>query len=175
MANPKGKKNLSLTGNDTDVDRLRAAVESLKERRGLTTNTDVVPVLVELIESDPGEGVQYPSHIMDYDRAIMDACRVIVSNAHAMAHTAGMSRQLAAATAGTEEAERRMASEARRAQDAEEALRKEQARTASLDAKLHEANRTIVELTRELDEERARADRFAEDLHVLATQGAAGR
>ena len=73
MANPKGKKNLSLTGNDADVDRLRAAVESLKERRGLTTNTDVVPVLVELIESDPGEGVQYPSHIMDYDRAIMDA------------------------------------------------------------------------------------------------------
>ena len=68
-----------------------------------------------------------------------------------------------------------MAAEARRAQDAEEALRKEQARTASLDAKLHEAQKTIAELTRELDEERARADRFAEDLHALATRGAAGR
>ena len=171
MPNPRGKKTMSFYGNEEDISRLQSALNGIKESRQITSAAELTQAVAEIIEKSK-DGTSLPPGIGEYDKAIADACKVIVANARAMATTAAMSRQLADTSASSRIAqlEHQLADESGRAQAAEASLQEERRRADGLNDKLREANRSVKEFRRMADEERERADQFARDLHSLASR-----
>lgn len=162
---------MAFYGNEEDISRLRSALNGIKESRQIASSTEMTRAVVEIIEKSKDD-TDFPPGIGEYDKAIADACKVIVANARAMATTAAMSRQLAdtSASGRIAQLEHQLADESRRTQAAEASLQEERRRADRLSDKLREANGAVKEFRRMADEERERADQFARDLHSLASR-----
>lgn len=176
MPNPKGRKTMALYGREEDIAQLRSAIDRLKTLREIGSSSDLTRAIIDLIEEADHKETELAGDcapgISECDRAIADACKVIVTNARAMAATAAMSRQMADSVASERvtQLEHQLTAETKRAQKAEAALASERQRCERLDDKLHDANKTAMEFRRMADEERERADQFARDLHSLASR-----